>query len=63
MRERKCFTEQQAFGPGWMEAESAAALSVVVDEVAVLQDGVGKEAKPGALPLDCCPVLGFNVHL
>jgi len=60
---RKRFTEQQAFGSGWMEAETAAALSVVVDEVTVLLHGTGKEAKPQALALGSCHVLGLNMYL
>lgn len=63
MRERKCFTKQQVFGLGWMEAESAAALCVVVDEVTVLLHGIGKEAEPQALPLGSCQVLGLKVYL
>jgi len=46
-----------------MEAETAAALSVVVDEVTVLLHGTGKEAKPQALALGSCHVLGLNMYL
>lgn len=56
VHERKCFAEQQAFGPGWVEAESAAALSVVVNDATVLLHSAGKEAKPQALALESCHV-------